>query len=60
MMLWFLKRFCGQLHPVKKYALDGNVILIVFAEPSAIWAVWWTQWLSKRFLSNYFGCSLSL
>jgi hypothetical protein len=45
-VLWFLKRFCVQLHPVQKYVLDGNIILIVFAEPSATWAVWWTQWLS--------------
>jgi len=43
MMLWFLKRFCVLLYPVQKYVLDGNIILITFAEPSATWAVWWTQ-----------------
>jgi hypothetical protein len=45
-ILWFLKRFCVQMHPVQKYVLNGNIILIAFAEQSATWAVWWMQWLS--------------
>jgi hypothetical protein len=40
MMLWLLKRICVQLHPVQNYVLDGNIILIAFAETSAPRAVW--------------------
>jgi hypothetical protein len=46
MMMCFVKRFCVQLHSVQKFVLDGSIIFIAFAEPSATWAVCWKQWLS--------------
>jgi hypothetical protein len=44
-MLCVVETFCVQPHPVQKHVLHRNIILIAFAEPSATWAVWWTQWL---------------
>lgn len=48
-VLCFVKKFCVQLHSAQKCVLEGNIILIASPEPSATWAVWWTQCFDKGF-----------